>query len=287
MSDEYKLFLLLVYLEPPLIYDQLEKYFIELVGKLNLKPHQYFQEIYQWFIEDKVIKTVYTTLEFSHPIYIKALDFALFTNIESNNYFNKLLKPLLFFLSTIKDTADSVANIICPNYQIFESEIKNILFEMAENTLLNGELALPLTRYFNVLPEGVRSLLITISETSDSPFEVAAGVCSLFENIPDDYKYKIIKNLIGKDGTIHFLTYAISKDFSTLSEENRRLLFEIIEKTDEQEYPEIAHDIFINLHLLPRDLIIQILENVPSFIKEKIIELNKEKDIRDELRFVL
>ena len=287
MSDEYKLFLLLVYLEPPLIYVQLEKYFNQLVGELNLKPHQDFQEIYQWFIEDKVIKTIYTTLEFSHPIYIKALEIALFTNIKSNNYFKKLLKPLLIFLSKNTHTVASVANIICPKYQIFENEIKNILFEIAENTLLNGKLALPLTRYFNVLPEDVRNLLIIISKTSDIPFEVATGVCSLFNRIPDDYKYQIIKNLIGKDQTIYFLPYAISKDFSTLSEENRQLLFEIIEKADELEYPGIAHDIFINLHLLPRDLRIQILENVPSSVKEKIIELNRQKDTRDELRFVL
>ncbi len=204
----------------------------EMVEELELVDAWDFDEILQWFRDDKVRVGVGRLVEFSHPSYSEALKYLVGGDSSSKREYRQIFESLLLRLAEKDEAAEGVAWTLAKNFDRLPEEIRNnLLLKLAEKDKAAEGVAEAVVENFDRLPEEVRNLLFRLAEKDETAESVAWAVVENFDRLPEEVRNNLLLKLAEKDKTAWGVAWTLAKNFDRLPGEIRNnLLLKLAEK---------------------------------------------------------
>ncbi|WXG43854.1 MAG: hypothetical protein WED04_07455 [Promethearchaeati archaeon SRVP18_Atabeyarchaeia-1] len=263
MSDDKILFLSFAFVSH-LPVGLVRREYVRLVHDLRIRNWQTFDEVLNWFKNDKIhIKD--GTVMFSHPSYGEAMTHLLvnrgqFTRINKEIVSKVVLRlsekdeaavHIIFFvmsylkqlpenvisesllrLSKRKGIAFVLAPFLTSRYRLIPSRVKVLLFKLAARRDEAGFVALAVAANYDKLPKRARNLLFKIAETKETARRVVPAVAAYYDRLPTQVRRLLFKSSETCEGAIQLVS-GINYNFDKFPENDRKaLLLKLLEKDE-------------------------------------------------------
>jgi len=230
MTKDKALFLTILYILKDAREEFVKETYQNLVLRLNLENARKFNDVFNWFKEDKIKITSQNRIEFSHPSYFEAMKDLISEGDDYDEIFIRLLK----YLAGKEEIARDVVSAIIDNFDKLPENIRQILFTLAEKDEAASDVAYAIAKHFNELPENVREqLLLTLVEKDGAIWDVAFATRVNFNELPENVREQLLLTLAEKDDAASEVAFVIAENFNELPENVReQLLLTLAEKDD-------------------------------------------------------
>ncbi|GAH75237.1 unnamed protein product, partial [marine sediment metagenome] len=177
MTNDKMLFLTILYILKDAREEFVKETYQNLVLCLNLENARKFNDVFNWFKEDKIKITSQNRIEFSHPSYFEAMK----DLISEGDDYDEIFIILLKYLAGKEETVRDVVSAIIDNFDKLPENIRQILFTLAKKDEAAGVVAFAIIDSFDELPEDVREqLLLTLAENDEAAGGVAFAIAENF-----------------------------------------------------------------------------------------------------------
>ena len=277
MGDDKILFLSFFF-----VYDYFEVEFVkeayqELVEELNLKDVWGFDELLDWFKDDKIDSSD-KYIGFSHPSYSEALPYLLVKDRYITRINKEIFSKLLFKLSENDATVWDVAWAVRANFGRLPEDIRNeLLLKLSENDKVVWDVVSTVAYNYGKLPENVRNLLFKFSEKDETAWVVAEAVADNFDKLPETVRNLLFK-LSEKEAAA--VARAVARNFDELPVEVRNeLLLKI--STNDEAVADITLSLAFNFDKLPEH--VRNSFDIPKPLQQLIEDLSGSVEPRTEV----
>lgn len=273
MTKDKKLFISFIFISDYLKIDFLSEIYQKLVSEFSIKDADNFDEILNWFKEDKIIIDAHNCIKFSHSLYSESLKYLFY----EDNQYKEFFENILIQLSEIEDITMNIAFTIIENFNEFSENTKELLYRFSEKESTAWQISPILSTYFDELPKKMRNkLLLKLSEKENGAMLVALAIKIHFDKIPENVRNSSLLKLSEiKTGEILEVISALKKNFLKLPENVRnKLLIKFSENK------------FCTFEVV--ELIRQYFEDLPKNLRnELILKLSKKENSLIPMAFIV
>lgn len=263
MTLDKQLFLLLIYMFNYEYLGLKEEYFKNifnnLINDFKIPDSLKFEEIKNWFIEDK-INIIEGIIFFSHSSYYESIKKLIKVKYFLVKKFDILVQKLLIW----KEAAFGVAGLILRHLHEFPKECQDLLELMAKSEDLAPGLVIALHRHSRSIPKFlINNLLeLLLNRNDDVIIQLSDFIFSRYKSndLNDDLQLRFLKRM-EQIGTIpEFISWIIEDKFNELPVKLRNNLLLIMANNMDEDTIEVVHSILHEYRdLIPNRLINQIL----------------------------
>lgn len=226
--------------------------------------------------KDKTKASVVRTLIYNYstlPENVQSLVLDLYSSSEIKpeiaraitDYFNVVPKNVQFLLFEMADddrVAGHLVRAVIDNYNHLPEDVKNLIFYVYGKEKFDKEIARATIENYLSLPDYIKCLLFNIAEKEEAKIYVAKAVADKSENLPNDVIEYLLTKLCKDEKCDKFVAKAIIRNFDSLPEKLRNLLYKYVECSPDLEY--IAQSVEGNFEKLPGDVLIRILSKLAN-----------------------
>lgn len=272
MTDDKILFLSFPFISPEFPVQFVKEKYQELAKELKIEKHWEFEDILNWFEDDK-ISVAWGTIMFAHPSYSEAVEHLLIKKGHSTRINKQIFTKVLLKISEDDEMAyyatgflrahfdklpESVRNELLLKLSERELAVDNAAFSTADELVLE-DIADIVAENFDKLPENIRTLLFRLLERDKLVVHVAYTVEENFDRLPEKVRNELLIKLLerlekvgGERGAelAAGVTAIIIQNFYKLPENMISLLFKLSQRDGGAEA--IGFELGENFNKLPK-----------------------------------
>lgn len=252
MKEDKILFLSFPFISPAFRPKDVKDIYLEMVNELDIKDAWDFEEILNWFKDDK-IKVSNGKIRFSHNSYLKSFWYLISKEKYPQGNFRRIFSKLIIKLAKNEKFASYVSRTIVDNYIILPGEVQNLLKYLVEskNSKVTGPLSRTLVFNYASLPKEIQVLLFKLYKQDKTRKYIARAITDYFYEIPAELQ-NLLFSLAKDDKIAGHLARGIADNYNQLPENIQNLFFEIYEKDMFANY--IARAVGENYDQLPEKM---------------------------------
>ena len=300
MEKEKILFFSLLFLTVDIKTKLLKNIYESLILDFNLEGVLKFEEIVEWFRDDKIDTDYFGNIRFYHSSYLEALKYLLYEDKIFICKNEKFLLKIFNYLAENNDTAVYIAESLKDNFDIILESFRNKLIlkltiqEKATKYLTD----IVLENYNKILPVKIKNFQFLIPESSKKARIVAEILIEKFELLPHQIRNTLLSKLSNYDNVSDEIIKILTTKFDLISKKIRNFL--LLNLLKSEIYAEdIARLVLYKFNLIPSTISINILEtlsikikpayyvsctmmknynSLPKNIKDLLFDLSKKED---------
>jgi hypothetical protein len=246
MTDDKILFFSFPFISPELPAPFVKEKYQELAKELKIEKPWEFEEIIDWFKDDK-ITVMWGTIMFTHPSYSEAFEHLLIkkgrvTRINKEIFTKVLIKlseddelAAYYTTSTLEAHFDkipeSIRNELLLKLSEKELAVDNTVFT-TEDELTLEDIACVIAANYGKLPPDIRNLLFKLSEKGKVVGQVAYAIERNFDRLPQEVRNELLIKLSEREEreVAATVTSIVVENFDKLPEDLRSLLFKLSQR---------------------------------------------------------
>ncbi len=249
MTKDKVLFLTILYVLEDAREEFVKETYQNLIESLYLENARKFNDVFNWFKEDKIEITFPNRIKFSHPSYFEAVK-DLISEVDD---YDEIFIGLLKYLAEKGEATWDVAFAIAKHFNELPENIRQILFTLTEKDEAAGAVAFAIAKHFNELPEKVRQMLFTLAEKDEAAWPVVSAISKHFNELPENIREQLLLTLAEKNEAAGAVAFIIAEKFNELPKNIReQLLLTLAEKNEAA--GDVAYAIIANFNELPENI---------------------------------
>jgi|WetSurMetagenome_2_1015567.scaffolds.fasta_scaffold07177_2 hypothetical protein len=194
MTEEKQLFLSFLFILRRIRISRFSRLYEQLAKQLQLSHYKPFDEVIAWFNNDKL--DIGKKVGFSHPSYLQAVDYLLVRNNFPTDLHRRIFFPVLNELSKNGKYKHKIPFFIASNYRNLPSEIREMLFILAERKATSTPALHALWTVYREFPDDIKNLYRKLSSDKETGPAVGCLLATHFRKLDPAFRNEILLNLL-------------------------------------------------------------------------------------------